>query len=102
MTITDPRQPVYIRKGKRYVAFASLDDFGRFDSWHSEGLWLHARNESFTSMTKIADLTDLPSPAVQFAAVMAKHSELMEIINQNKLISRYDLATAILKWISKQ
>jgi hypothetical protein len=102
MTITDPRQPVYIKKGKRYVAVGSLDDFGRFDSWHSPGLWLHTRHDHFTRMTKIANLEDLPCPAVKFAAVMNKAPQLMEILNEHRNESRFDLAAVILEWIAGQ
>jgi len=102
MTITDPRQPVYIKKGNRYVAVGSLDDFSRFDLWHSPGLWLHKRSEYSHGATKIADLEDLPSPAVQFAAVMNKAEELMNLLNEHRNESRFDLAAVILEWIAGQ
>ena len=102
MTITDPRQPVYVKKGNRYLAVGSLDDFGRFDAWHSPGLWLHTSHDHFTRMTKIADLEDLPCPAVKFAAVMSKAEELMNLLHEHRNESRFDLAAVILEWIAGQ
>jgi hypothetical protein len=102
MTITDPRQPVFIKKGKRYVAVGSLDDFARFDAWHSPGLWLHTRLDNSTRMTKIADLEDMPCTAVKFASVMSKAEELMNLLHEHRNESRFDLAAVILEWIAGQ
>jgi len=102
MTITDPRQPVYIKKGNRYVAVGSVGDFNKFDFWHSPGLWLHKGSKYSQGATKIANLEDLPSTAVQFAAVMNKAEELMNLLHEHRNESRFDLASAILEWIAGQ
>lgn len=102
MTITDPRKPVFIKKGNRYVAVGSLDDFSRFDAWHSPGLWLHTRGDCCTRMSKIANLEELPSPAIQFAAVLNKHAELVNVLRESNGESQNDLATRILEWIATE
>ncbi len=103
MTITDPRQPVFIKKGKRYVAFGSLDQgWDRFDSWYAEGLWLHERDEHTQRMRLIARLDELPCSAVSFAALQTNHQELVRLFADNERLSRHDMATVILEWIAKK
>lgn len=100
MTITDPRQPVYIRKGKRYVPVGNLNDPYKYESFHSTGLWLHIRTKYSHAMTKIANIEDLPCSAVAFAAVMQHHEELRSLLTDNQNKSKNDIATAILEWIA--
>lgn len=106
MTIHDPRQPVYIRRGRRYHAFASLDDMGKFDPWHSPGLWLHTQDGIARRMTKIADLENLPCSVAMFGSALAHKDELAKLIS-TKLhapggISASDLAADVLRWVAEK
>lgn len=99
--MTDPREPVYRKKGKRYVAFASLDEgWHKFDAWHSPGLWLHTRSEGMASQALIATLDELPSSAAAFGAVLQHKQELVDLLRDKQNLSRNDLATAVLEWIA--
>lgn len=103
--MNDPREPVYRKKGKRYVAFASLDDgWHKFDPWHHEGLWLHTRDDCSTRQCLIATIDELPSSAVGFASVMIHQEELTKKIVEwrSEPISANDLATKVLEWIHEK
>ena len=99
--MTDPREPVYRKMGKRYVAFASLDDgWHKFDPWHSPGLWLHTRSDGMVSQSLIATLDELPSSAVAFGAILQHKQELVDLLRDKQNLSHHDLATAVLEWIA--
>ena len=103
--MTDPREPVYRKKGNRYVPFASLEDgWHKFDPWHSPGLWLHTRNDCAASQALIATLDELPASAVHFASIMQHQAELTRQLAdwRNEPISANDLAENILNWIASK
>ena len=105
MTITDPRQPVFIKlPSGKFKPVGKLNDACLFDPIQAPGLWMHHEFESSRGMTRIAKLEELPSSAVSFAAVMAKTEELTEVIRDQRArgASMMGEAEAILKWIARK
>ena len=102
--MNDPREPVYRKRGKRYIPCGMLNSGLDYDSFNAPGLWLHAESDGggIRSMTLIAKLDELPSSAVAFGAIAQHRDELTRLLTDmhTRGISRYETAHEILKWIS--
>lgn len=109
MHIRDQREPIFRKKGNRYVQCGFVDSpylkdqVGSWEHTRKDGLWLHTSSDSHRAMTFVSTLEDLPLPATQLAALHLKRDELVKTILKawENPISAHELAGVVFDFVSK-
>lgn len=97
--ITDPREPVYRKVGRKYVQCGTVNS-GGWIGFYAEGLWLMHDTDCGTAVFLISKLEELPSSAASLAAIAQHKYEIVKILSE--LGSLNDMADRICRWAAEK
>ena len=109
MHARDPREPIFRKIGKRYVQCGTVTSpylkgqLGIWEITRKDGLWLHTSGDSFSAMTFLSTLEDLPLPATQLAGLHLHKDAFVKTILKawENPISAHELAEVVFDFVSK-